>query len=352
MQGEEKAEATGETRKVGVALSEYREMQSRYSQQTHEEKVLVQPRIVRRFYDAVTKFYEYGWGSSFHFAPRVNGENLAACQRRFQEEVAKLLNLGPGMIVGDAGCGVGGPLLHIAGSSGASVIGLNISELQIRRGRASIRKAGLEDRCDIVQANFMDLPQEESCFDAMYSFEAVCHAPDRAQAFSEIYRTLKPGGEFVIVDWVLTDKYDDADSRHKDVRSRFEYANATPDLFSEQQQVDCIRGAGFEILHASDYALGSDPETPWYFSLEGKDWSFSSLARTPAGRGFTAFVTRYLEMLRIAPSGTSDTAKFLNIAADALVEAGQLGIFTPSYLVHARKPEAPEARGGNVEQGV
>ncbi|MYF23557.1 MAG: hypothetical protein F4209_12575 [Chloroflexi bacterium] len=42
------------------------------------------------------------------------------------------------------------------------------------------------------------------------------------------------------------------------------------------------------------------------------------------------------------PSGTSETASFLNVAADALVEGGELEIFTPSFLVHARKPASQE----------
>ena len=339
MQQEEGIGAADETKKIDVALQEYRDIHARYSQQQHQDKVLAQPRIVRRFYDAVTGFYEFGWGSSFHFAPRANSKNLATCQHRLQEEVASLLNLEPGMTAGDAGCGVGGPLLHIAKFSGANIIGLNISTLQIKRGLASIRKAGLQDRCDIVHANFMDLPYGENHFDAMYSFEAVCHAPDRIRAYQEIFRTLKPGGQFVSCDWALTDKYDDSDPRHKDKRSRIEYANATPDLPTTQFQADSIKSVGFEILGADDYALKSDPDAPWHISLEGRDFSFSSFARTPFGRGFTAFVTKYLEMVRIAPRGTSDAARFLNIAADALVESGQLGIFTPSFLVQARKPE-------------
>ena len=30
------------------------------------------------YYDLVTDFYEYGWGRSFHFAPRVPGESFQA----------------------------------------------------------------------------------------------------------------------------------------------------------------------------------------------------------------------------------------------------------------------------------
>ena len=179
MQQEKGTGAVDKEKKIDVALQEYRDMHARYSQQEHQDKVLAQPRIVRRFYDAVTGFYEFGWGSSFHFAPRVNGKNLATCQHRLQE---------------------------------------------------------------------------------------------------------------------------DGDSRHKDIRNRIEYANATPDLPTTQYQADSIKSVGFEILGADDYALKSDPGTPWYISLEGRDFSFSSFARTPFGREFTAFVTKYIANLSTSVS--------------------------------------------------
>lgn len=74
-------------------------------------------------------------------------------------------------------------------------------------------------------------------------------------------------------------------------------------------------------------------------ALEGRDFSLSSIARTPMGRAATAQTTRLLEGLKIVLAGTSETARMLNKAADALVEAGRLGIFTPSLLIHARKPK-------------
>lgn len=340
MQVQDEVEKTAETKEIGVALDEFRDMQSGYSEQPQQDKVKIQPRIVSRFYDVVTNFYEYGWGTSFHFAPRAGGESLAASQRRMQEEIVRLLGLEAGMITGDIGCGIGGPLMHVARTSGADIVGINISKRQIRRGQVLVKKAGLEERCGFAHANFLDLPQPEGHFDAIYSIEAICHSPDRNRAFAEIFRTLKPGGKFVIFDWVLTELYDDNDARHKDIRGRVEYANATPNLFTAKEQFDCIRQAGFEILYAGDHALTSEPETPWYVSLESRDMSLSSLARMPVGRAITASVTRVLEWLRLAPAGTSDAARMLNVAADALVESGKLGIFTPSFLVHARKPEA------------
>ena len=73
-------------------------------------------------------------------------------------------------------------------------------------------------------------------------------------------------------------------------------------------------------------------------ALQGRDLSLSSLARTPAGRAVTALVTRLLQQLCLAPAGTTETARLLSVAADALVEGRELGIFTPGFLVHARRP--------------
>ena len=87
------------------------------------------------YYDLVTSFYEYGWGRSFHFAPRVPGESFKASIARHEHYLAHVLGLRPGMIVADLGCGVGGPLLEIARFSGASIVGVNSNAHQLGRAR-------------------------------------------------------------------------------------------------------------------------------------------------------------------------------------------------------------------------
>ena len=66
--------------------------------------------LANLYYDLVTDFYEYGWGRSFHFAPRVPGESFKASIARDEHYIAHVLGLRPGMVVADLGCGVGGPL--------------------------------------------------------------------------------------------------------------------------------------------------------------------------------------------------------------------------------------------------
>ena len=324
------------------AIDDYLELKELVGTQEGERALRGQPGMVSRYYDVVTRFYEYGWGQSFHFSPRRSGESLRDAVRRHEVGIAELLGLGPGMKVADLGCGVGGPMITIARATGARITGLNLNAHQIERGHKAVRRAGLEETCGFLLANFMDAPLEEGCFDAAYSFDAVCHAPRTDLCFREFYRLLRPGGELALNDWCLTEDFDASNPVHKDIRDRLEVANATPNLLTTSRQLDAARAAGFEILSTKDYSLECDPDTPWYRSLQGRDVSLASLARVPAGRWFTARATSLLELLRIAPAGAGEAARILNVAADSLVEAGLAGIFTPSFLIHARKP------GGSV----
>ncbi len=320
------------------ALDDFLELKKMVAAREGDRALHDQPQMVSRFYDVVTRFYEYGWGQSFHFAPRRSGEGLHAAQRRQEAAMAELLGLGPGTKVADIGCGVGGPLVSVAQVTGASVTGVNLNAEQVAKGRRAIRRAGLEGTCDVMLANYLDVPLEDGFFDAAYSYEAICHAPDKDLCFRELFRLIRPGGQVALTEWCLTERFDGGDSTHRDIRDRVEFANATPNLLTTVAHVEAIEQAGFEVLLAKDQALESAPGWPWYRALQGRDFSLASLARVPAGRWFTATLTGLLERLRIVPGGTSEAARILNGAADALVESGKAGIFTPCFLVHARKP--------------
>ncbi|KHG15107.1 Cycloartenol-C-24-methyltransferase -like protein [Gossypium arboreum] len=108
--------------------------------------------MVNKYYDLVTSFYEFGWGESFHFAPRWNGESLKESIKRHEHFLALQLGLKPGHKVLDVGCGIGGPLREIARFSSTSVTGINNNEYQITRGKELNRIAGVEKTCNFVKA--------------------------------------------------------------------------------------------------------------------------------------------------------------------------------------------------------
>ena len=176
---------------IGDALADFQRLhdlpdESRGSEQT---------RLVSRFYDVVTRFYEFAWGSTFHFSPRRPGETLAQSQRRHDEEIGALLNLVPGMQVADFGCGLGGPALTIAAATGATVTGINYNAHQIERGNVRAKQAGLAETCKFLYADYMRVPLPDGSFNAAYSFEAFCHAPDRQRAFGELTGCSSPAAK-------------------------------------------------------------------------------------------------------------------------------------------------------------
>lgn len=299
-------------------------------------------KMVNDYYDLVTDFYEYGWGQSFHFAPRHKGESFEASLVRHELYLAHVLGLKPGMKVLDVGCGVGGPMRAIARFSGASVVGVNNNEYQIKRGTKHNETTRLSHLCSFMKADFMKLPVPDKSYDAVYAIEATCHAPDKVKLFGELYRVMKDGAEFAGYEWCLTPKYDKHNPEHQAIKKGIEEGDALPDIWYEGDVVEALKKAGFEVLEARDLAPTADPETPWQLALSQR-FSLRNFKRSTVGREVTRRLVRVLEAVHVAPRGSTAVSEFLNAGARALVRGGETGIFTPMFFFHVRKPAASRA---------
>lgn len=289
------------------------------------------------FYNLVTDFYEYGWGQSFHFAPRQRGESLSASIARLEHRVASRLALQAGMRVLDAGCGIGGPMRSIARSHGASIEGATINAYQVERARALNAQHKLDGRCSVVLADFTQLPHADASFDAAYSFEAICHAEQRERVLRELARVVKPGGLIAGTDWCLTGAFNAQDAEHQRIRRGIEEGNGIAPMITIAAFEQAFASSGLELLEARDLAVHGQRELPWYEPLKASPFSVNGLRRTRVGRQLTTIMVTALERTKLAPSGTRSTAEILNRAADALVEGGELGIFTPLVFFVARR---------------
>ena len=311
-------------------LSKYRRSQGRAKEEYAS--------MVTAFYDLITDFYEYGWGQSFHFAPMKVGESFEESIAGHQNFLGEAIGLRPGMKVLDVGCGVGGPQRSLAKKFGASIVGLNISEYQLGKCSAYNSEAGLDHLCSVLHGDFLNIPAEDGSFDAVYHIEAMPHTPDKAAAYAEMFRVLRPGAVFAGYDWCMTPLYDGGNPEHRELKEVNEYILALPEIASFTEADDSLRAVGFELVEARDRAFDADPETPWYQPLESGNLNLRSLSRTTLGRKIASAVLRVLEVLRAVPKGSSEVHRILNIAADSLLTAGRLGIFTPMYYHKARKP--------------
>ena len=295
--------------------------------------------FVNRYYDLVTDFYEFGWGQSFHFAPRRRGESFKASLLRHQHFLAEKLSLKAGMHVIDLGCGVGGPMGNLARHSGASFVGLNNNAYQIERAKLHTRN--VSSLCRFVHGDYMEIPDEDDSYDAAIAIESLPHAPDKTGAFRETFRVLRPGACFAGYEWCLTETFEPANAEHRRIKSDIMVGNGLPDIATTSEVSAALQAAGFELLEARDRASESDPETPWYRALQGRDISLSSIPRTPAGRALTNLTLRVGERLRLFPEGARAVSTILNAGADALVAGGRSGVFTPMFFFLARKPARP-----------
>lgn len=290
------------------------------------------------YYDLVTDFYEYGWGRSFHFAPRVPGESLKASLMRHERNIADALELKEGMVVADIGCGVGGPLLTIARHSGAKIVGVNSNDYQLDRARTYVEQAGLSHLADFIHCDFLNVDAPDESFDAIYSIEVTCCAPDKMSIYGEIMRLLKPGAHFAVYEFCMTDRFDSSNPRHLKIKADIELGGGLINVDERQTVDDALHALGFEVLETRDLSEQSGPSIPWYQPLAGKGLSFTGFRTSRIGRTITRGMLRALEAIRIVPKGSVRVVDTLNLCAVAMTEAGRLGIFTPMYFIHVRKP--------------
>jgi len=296
--------------------------------------------MVNHFYNLVTDFYEWGWGQSFHFAPRFHNEPFMDSIKRAEYHLCSRLGMKPGMRALDVGCGVGGPMRNMCVFSGSKIDGITINQYQVNIGNKYNEQHGLDHLCKLHQGDFQDLPVkfEAESFDVVYEIEATCHSPDRVQTFSGVHKVLKSGGLFAGYEWVMTDKYDSNNKEHVRIKEGIEVGNGLPTLQHYSHIIECMEKAGFEVLdyYDANRNLHAPNELPWYETLNGK-MSLSGFRMTWIGRLVTHSMVTLLELLYIAPTGSTKVSALLNATAIDLCDGGKDEIFTPSFFFIGRK---------------
>ncbi|CAL5219207.1 g998 [Coccomyxa viridis] len=288
--------------------------------------------LVNVFYDLVTDLYEWGWGQSFHFSPRLPGKDWASSEAAHEARLAALLKLGPGKKCLDVGCGVGGPMRTIASTSGAEVTGITINDYQVSRAKHHNEKLGVQDLCNPVQGNFLKMPFEKETFDGAYAIEATCHANKLEEVYGEVFRVLKPGGMFCSYEWVATKEFDPNDPEHVRIIDEINFGNGLPEMRTYKEAEQAGKHVGFELVGSVDIAVASPVAGPWYGRLKWlRDSGLIGVNRT---------LVNLVSFLRIAPTGLHDVHEMLVKVSLSLVQGGESGVFSPMHLLIFRKPDS------------
>jgi sterol 24-C-methyltransferase len=297
--------------------------------------------LVNDYYDLATEFYEWGWGTSFHFADRRKGESFHQSILRHEYYLAGRLGVNKGSLLLDCGCGVGGPARNIAKFTESNIKAITINQFQVDRGNTLCKREGLEDQVQLVQGDFMKLPFPDNHFDGVYAIESTCHAPDRLKVYGEIMRVLKPGGIFACYEWCVTDAWDEKNEHHQKIKLDIMLGDGLPDLVHTSVCTAALGKAGFEVLEARDMAGGSgEGGEPWHMPLM-PSWNPTKWPRfqfNPVMYRLMPVILRFFEKVRLVPAGTVDTQVMLQAGGVGCAQGGHTGSFTPMWLMVGRKP--------------
>ena len=162
-----------------------------------------------------------------------------------------------GETVLDLGSGAGNDVFiarHEVGAEGW-VIGVDMTPDMIRRARANARKLSF-DNVEFRLGEIEHLPVESGSIDAIISNCVLNLLPNKAPAFVEMFRVLRPGGRFCVSDIVATGPLPDG------VRQTAElYVGCVAGALPEKEYLALIDAAGFEgVRNAKEQPIGLPDE--------------------------------------------------------------------------------------------
>jgi SAM-dependent methyltransferase len=162
-----------------------------------------------------------------HYAATRLGYDAAALDRLPESSTAsfagvanphRIAPIPAGATVVDIGCGAGMDLLLAARAVGpmGRAIGVDMTEDMAERARAGAAAAGL-DHVEVRIGDALDLPVESRSVDVVISNGVLNLTPDKARAYAEVFRVLKPGGAFLYADIVVAAELDESIRRDIDL---------------------------------------------------------------------------------------------------------------------------------------
>jgi arsenite methyltransferase len=148
----------------------------------------------------------------------------------------------------NAGCGAGTTTTFIVKHYGCRVVGVDIKPNMIRSAEDWAERKGITDKIEFRVADVQDLPFEDGQFDVLISESVNVFIPDKAKAFSEYYRVLKPGGAVGLNEAILTK---DPPANAAELLSDYVGNEILPAAF----WVDLLQKTGFKQITARKYQV-------------------------------------------------------------------------------------------------
>ncbi|KAI1074551.1 S-adenosyl-L-methionine-dependent methyltransferase [Whalleya microplaca] len=280
---------------------------------------------LRAYYSVLNHLCSLGDVEKMYIPPLMDKKaSVLDNQLLTEEALAKDIDLKPGMKVLDLGCGRGRVAAHMTSYGGAQVTGLNIDANQIAQAEEFNTECGLSNEFVVHDQNELPLPFADASFDAFYEIQALSLCKDPAALFKDIFRLLKPGAKFVLLDWVSLPTYNPEDPVHAGLMRRVKpligaVGTPTPASF-EKALVD----AGFTVTRADNPSIDG-LQAPL---IDKVDIYFRSVRRVIHG----------LVRLRALPPHFKLLIDRLCLDGQAFVTMDNMRLITTTWRIVAEKP--------------
>lgn len=208
-----------------------------------------------KYYTAAQPYYErfwYGRGLGLHYGFWIdNVSNRTEAIIKENEYLANLADVKQNDLLLDAGCGVGGSGIWLAKKRGAQIVGLNIVDKQLTKGKNLVDKRDLSQKVGFVKGDYQQLPFKDRVFDVFWSLESIEHATNLESFMKEAFRVLKPGGKIIIAGTFLGNRnISSEEKRQMDIGQSV--AGCFNDFRTARSNIEIMEEAGFMDLQNLD----------------------------------------------------------------------------------------------------
>lgn len=201
---------------------------------------------------------------------------------------------------------------------------ISVDANQVAQAHEFNQKCGFANEFIVRDQNDLPLPFADESFDAFYEIQALSLCKDPSALFKEIYRILKPGSKFLLIDWVSLPAYDPADPTHASLMRRVKpligaVGTPTPTSFE-----GALRDAGFAVTRSDNPSIDGLQAG----LIDKVDIYFRSVRR----------LINCLARLHALPLHFKTLFDRLCLDGQAFVEMDNMRLITTTYRIVAEKP--------------
>lgn len=206
------------------------------------------------YYDNTENHYRMFWkferGLGLHYGVWTEGiKNLGEAILNTNIILANAGGITKESYVLDAGCGVGGSAICIAGNFGCTVTGITLSAKQVATATGYAEKRGVSHLASFKEMDYTKTTFPDNTFDFVWAIESMQTAKDKSLFLKEAYRVLKTGGKLLVGDCFKSYEYRIEDEKHVQIMFN---GWAVADVVTSETFCNLGKPVGFSLVKEID----------------------------------------------------------------------------------------------------